>query len=136
METFSGKNLDEAIELAVKSLSVSDKSELDINIIEQGSKGLIFGIGAKNAVIEAKVSFNPKTIVEQFLKEITSAMGLQVEIKIKESDNGLYINLIGENLGVLIGKHGQTLDSIQHLTNEERTKNKGRNEDKKKDGKK
>ncbi len=124
METFSGKNLEEAIDLAVKSLSVADKSELDINIIEQGSKGLIFGIGAKNAVIEAKVSFNPKAIVEQFLKEVTSSMGLQVEIEIKESDNGLYVNLIGENLGVLIGKHGQTLDSIQHLTS--LTLNKGK----------
>ncbi len=124
MERFSGKNVDEAIELAVKSLFVEDKSELEINVLEEGSKGFLFGIGAKEAVIEAKLKFNPKVTVEQFLKEITVAMGLQVELSIKETDNGLYVNLIGENLGVLIGKHGQTLDSIQHLTS--LTLNKGK----------
>ncbi len=124
MKKFTAKNIDEAIKLAVSDLSVSDKSELEINVIEEGSKGFLFGIGAKEAVIEAKVAFNPKDIVKEFLSDVTTAMGLNVEVNITEKDNGLNVNLVGENLGVLIGKHGQTLDSIQHLTS--LTLNKGK----------
>ncbi len=115
MERFTGKNVNEAIELALKSLKVKDKSELEINIIEEGSKGFL-GIGAKEAVIEAQILFNPEKVVKDFLKEITLAMNLKVDIEVSERENGLYINLVGDNLGVLIGKHGQTLDSLQHLT--------------------
>lgn len=54
---------------------------------------------------------------EQFLRNVLSAMNLAVELKRGESEEGTVFSLIGENLGILIGKRGQTLDSLQYLTN-------------------
>ncbi|MFV0440957.1 MAG: RNA-binding cell elongation regulator Jag/EloR [Lachnospirales bacterium] len=123
MEKFTGKTLDEAISLAIKNLNVKDKSELEINVVTEGSKGFL-GFGAKEAVVEAKVKFEPKKIITDFIKEITIAMDILVDVEITEKENTLNVNLVGENLGILIGKHGQTLDSIQHLTS--LTVNKGK----------
>ncbi|MFV0518633.1 MAG: RNA-binding cell elongation regulator Jag/EloR [Lachnospirales bacterium] len=123
MDIFKGKNVDEAIEIALKTLNVKDKSEIEYKVINEGSKGFL-GIGAKEAVIEAQVSFNPVKIVEDFIKELTLAMDLNVKTEIKEKENGLYVDLLGDDLGILIGKHGQTLDSLQHLTS--LTLNKGK----------
>lgn len=54
---------------------------------------------------------------EKFLQEVFAAMKIDVKIRRKETEEGLVFELIGEDLGILIGKHGQTLDSLQYLAN-------------------
>jgi spoIIIJ-associated protein len=54
---------------------------------------------------------------ENFLREVFAAMNLEVNWQQSESEEGVVFNLEGENLGILIGKHGQTLDSLQYLAN-------------------
>ena len=72
----------------------------------------------KPAKIRAAVrEFTPVEKAEQFLKDIFNAMKLDVSIEITEQEDGHVFSLIGENLGILIGKHGQTLDSLQYLSN-------------------
>lgn len=60
---------------------------------------------------------SPEEKAESFLKEIFSAMGIQVEMEKKKSDGAVQFSFKGARLGVLIGKHGATLDSLQYLTN-------------------
>ncbi len=60
---------------------------------------------------------SPEEKAESFLKEIFSAMGIQVEMEKKKSEGAVQFSFKGARLGVLIGKHGATLDSLQYLTN-------------------
>lgn len=112
----SAKTVDDAITEACQKFSVtSDK--LEYEVVEEGSSGFL-GIGAKNAVIRAKVKSSVKDIAKEFLDNVFEAMNLTVVVNIKydEIDNTMDIDLSGDEMGVLIGKRGQTLDSLQYLT--------------------
>lgn len=112
----SAKTVDDAITEACQKFSVtSDK--LEYEVVEEGSSGFL-GIGAKNAVIRAKVKSSVKDIAKAFLDDVFEAMNLTVVVDIKydEIDNTMDIDLSGDEMGVLIGKRGQTLDSLQYLT--------------------
>ena len=112
----SAKTVDDAITEACQKLSVtSDK--LEYEVIEEGSLGFL-GIGSKPAFIKAKVKSTVQDIAKSFLNDIFEAMKLTVVIDIKydELDRFMDIDLSGDEMGVLIGKRGQTLDSLQYLT--------------------
>ncbi len=111
----TGKTVDEAVSEGLKALNIT-KEQAEITILEAGSKGIL-GIGSKPAKVLIKAKFDPENCAKKFLKEITLSMGLCVNVETKLTEKQLYINLIGEDIGVLIGKRGQTLDSLQYLTN-------------------
>ncbi|WWR15854.1 RNA-binding cell elongation regulator Jag/EloR [Lachnospiraceae bacterium JLR.KK008] len=112
----SAKTVDDAITEACQKLSVTS-NKLEYEVIEEGSAGFL-GIGAKPAVIKAKVKSSVQDVAKTFLNDVFEAMNLTVVITIKydELDNLMDIDLSGDEMGVLIGKRGQTLDSLQYLT--------------------
>ncbi|PHU35460.1 RNA-binding cell elongation regulator Jag/EloR [Pseudobutyrivibrio ruminis] len=116
---FTGKTVDDALTNATVSLGVTS-SEIKYEVIEEGSNGFL-GIGSKDAVIKVVISGNedPKEVAKDFLNGVFEAMQLEVNISmdLEEADNTLSIDLAGPEMGVLIGKRGQTLDSLQYLTN-------------------
>ena len=112
---FSAKTVNDAITEACKALGVtSDK--LDYKVVEEGSNGFL-GIGAKDAVIEAAVKNSVSDIASDFLKDVFAAMNIivVVDVKYNADNNEMNIDLSGDDMGVLIGKRGQTLDSLQYL---------------------
>lgn len=111
----SGKTVDEAVNDAVKALGVT-KDEVNVTVLEQGTKG-IFGIGAKLARVSVALKFNPEKASKEFLREVAASMNVIVEIKTELVDRNLNIEIIGDNVSVFIGKHGQTLDALQYLVN-------------------
>lgn len=113
----SAKNVDDALtEASVKLGTTSDQIEYEI--IDKGSAGFL-GIGSKNAVIKARKKFSIEDSVREFLSKVFDAMKLEVEILIKvdEENKMIDVELKGDEMGILIGKRGQTLDSLQYLTN-------------------
>lgn len=117
MITVTAKNVEEAIIQASMQLGVSS-DRLQYEVVEKGSAGILGGlIGAKPAVIRAKKIETIEDKATDFLKEVFGAMDLGVEINIKlnEEEKELEINLSGDEMGILIGKRGQTLDSLQYL---------------------
>jgi len=112
----SAKTEEKAIEEAVLKLKVDSADELEIVVLEKATKGFL-GFGSKDAVIKATVKFNPEKAAKDFLREMFVAMGIIVNIETKLKDKQLLINLSGDDMGILIGKRGQTLDSIQYLVN-------------------
>lgn len=113
---FTGKTVDDAITEALVSFGTTS-DQLEYEIIEKGSTGFL-GFGNKNAVIKARKKFTPEDIITDFIVKVTSAMGLTVKVEIKkEDDNTFDVELFGDDMGILIGKRGQTLDSLQYLTN-------------------
>ena len=92
----------------------SDK--LEYEVVEEGSSGFL-GIGAKPAVIKARIKNSVADKAKEFLKEVFDAMNIVVVIDVKydEENRNIDIELSGDEMGVLIGKRGQTLDSLQYL---------------------
>ena len=114
---YKGKNVDEAITNACVELGIS-ADKLDYEVVEKGSNGFL-GIGSKAAIIKARKNQSIEDIAREFLNKIFSAMELTVKLDINvvegEKENTININVIGDDMGILIGKRGQTLDSLQYL---------------------
>ncbi|NLM42585.1 MAG: protein jag [Clostridiales bacterium] len=141
----SAKTIEEAVDLALKDLNLT-KDKVDIEVLEQPSKGLFGLIGGKPAKVKvcvkeeekkdeikelikkdsAEDKKKEKEIAYRFLREVLDSMDIKAEIKIKYTETGLYINLIGPRMGIVIGKRGQTLDALQYLTSLVVNKNRGK----------
>lgn len=113
----SAKTVDDALtEALIKLGTTSDK--LDWEVIEKGSAGFL-GIARKDAVIKVRKKDDVEDRIHEFLDQIFQVMGMKVEILIeKDEEEGIAnVELKGDEMGVLIGKRGQTLDALQYLTN-------------------
>ena len=116
---FSAKTVNDAVTEACKHFTVpSDK--LEYEVIEEGSTGFL-GFNSKPAVIKARIIEEKLSVEDQakkFLQDVFQAMNMVVVIdaKFDETENALDVELSGDEMGVLIGKRGQTLDSLQYLT--------------------
>lgn len=110
----SGKTVDEAIEKALLELKTT-RDEVEVEILEKGSKGLLFGIGSKPAQVKLTVVKNYCKEAREFLGSMLKSMNIEADIDIKEKNKNIIINLSGEDMGILIGYRGETLDSIQYL---------------------
>ena len=115
----SAKTVDDAITEACQQLEItSDK--LEYEVLEEGSAGFL-GFNSKPAVINARVKEEEAKAddkAKSFLADVFKSMNLAVVIdtKYNEVENTLDIDLSGDDMGILIGKRGQTLDSLQYLT--------------------
>ena len=105
---FKGKTKDEALMQASVELGVPS-TDLEYEVISEETKGFL-GIGSKPCIIKAR---KKKT----FLDSLFKAMDIQTEIQMDfdEEENVLSINLEGPEMGILIGKRGQTLDALQYI---------------------
>ena len=112
---FSAKTVNDCItEACQKFVVTSDK--LEYEVLTEGSTGFL-GFNAKPAIIKARVKSSVDETVKEFLNKVFEAMNLTVVINIKydEENATMDIDLSGDEMGVLIGKRGATLDSLQYL---------------------
>lgn len=112
------KTVDEAVNQALAELGAS-KDEVDIEIIEE-TKGLFGILGSKEVKVRVTLREREEvTRAKEFIKNVTEKLGMNIEqeASYNEEDKLLKIELKGEGLGLLIGRRGETLDSIQYLTN-------------------
>lgn len=110
----TGRNIDEAIKNGLNELNIS-RDKVDIEIVDEGSKGLFGLIGAKVARVKLSVKNDYGYAAKTFLRQVLDSMGIMAEIKVEDSEEGLKIVLRGPNMGILIGHRGETLDSLQYL---------------------
>ena len=113
----SAKTEAEAIEKAVAELGAPSADAIEYTVLEQAKKGL-FGIGATNAKIEATYNIKGAYAALDMIQKVVSDMGLDAKVCLAkyEGDEAL-ITVDGEGAGILIGHHGDTLDSLQYLAN-------------------
>ena len=117
MITVTAKTVEDAITQASLQLGVSS-DRIQYEVVEKGSAGVLGGLfGSKPAVIRAKKIETVDDKAVDFLNSVFDAMGLavDVEVKMNEEEKEMDVNLTGEEMGLLIGKRGQTLDSLQYL---------------------
>ncbi len=127
-QEFKAKTVEEAVTAATVAMGITS-DELDYEVIEKGSTGFL-GLGAKPAIIKARkkekevvkqaASADTTGLVEktkEYLDSLFKAMDIETEVTIDfdEENNNMDINLEGSEMGILIGKRGQTLDALQYL---------------------
>ena len=112
---FSAKTVEDALTEALVELGATS-DQVEYEVVEKGSAGFL-GIGSKSAVIKVRKKCSVEDNIREFLGKVFEAMELEVEIVITNEENVYNVDLKGADMGVLIGKRGQTLDSLQYLAN-------------------
>ncbi|MBD5137118.1 MAG: protein jag [Lachnospiraceae bacterium] len=113
---FTGKTVDDALTEALVELeATSDKIEYEV--IDKGSNGILGFIGGKPARIKVRKIYTLEDKVQEFLGKVFKTMNLEVKVDIdyNESEGNMSINLSGDEMGIIIGKRGQTIDSLQYI---------------------
>ncbi len=112
----SGKTVEEAISLALEQLDVSE-DQVEIEILQENSSKGILGLKKeKEAKVKVTLHDYAIEIANDFLGELFDKMKLDVKINIEEVEEKLKVNIESEKSGIIIGRHGETLDAIQFIT--------------------
>jgi len=112
-----GRTVEEAKEAALRELGVKgDSTPVIFEVIDEGSKG-VFGLGIKYARVKAIIKEDSSDIAEEMLSEILCLMKLCAVVEKEYEEDLTRLNISGEDLGLLIGKHGQTLEALQYILN-------------------
>lgn len=109
-----GKSFEEAVKNGLKQLNAKEE-EVDIEVIDAGSKGLFNLIGAKPTKIKITVKNSSVDEAKDFLISILKGMKVNAELEIEEEEKQININIKGSSMGTVIGYRGETLDSLQYL---------------------
>ena len=111
----TAKSVEEAVALAVEELGAPSADAIEYTVLEEAKKGFL-GLGASDAKISATYSVGGETRALAFVEKLLADMNIEAEVAMTEGENGeARITITGENAAVLIGHHGETLDSLQYL---------------------
>lgn len=110
---FTANTVEEAKELAAQEFG-ADKSKITFTVIEEEKKGIL-GIGKKDAKVLAEYEPTKAEIASEYIKKVLSCMGIQAELEVTETEDGALIDISGDTTGAIIGRRGETLDSLQYL---------------------
>ncbi|WP_405098131.1 RNA-binding cell elongation regulator Jag/EloR [Oceanobacillus sp. FSL H7-0719] len=112
--TASGSTVEEAVQSALEQLNTTE-DQVEIDIIDEGKKGILGLFGSKRAVVRVKLAKNPIKETEKFIQEVTKQMNVDVTITTSIEDKHVTFEMDGNNIAILIGKRGQTLNALQYL---------------------
>ncbi len=110
----TGKSVHEVVELALIELDVT-REDIEIEVIEQESKGILGIFGVKEAKVQITIKEDAHQVAREFLNGLLEKMGIESTVETKLEDNVVYLDISGKNMAIIIGKRGQTLDSLQYL---------------------
>lgn len=111
-----GKTVEEAVELALAELG-AEEDDVNIEVIEEATKGLFGLLGTKGVKVRVSMKESRAVAAERFLRDVVEAIGLEASIVTTVEDDYAFIEMTGEELGLLIGRRGQTLSALQYLAN-------------------
>lgn len=112
----TGRTVEEAVEAALKVLGAK-REEVEVRVLEEGSKGFLGLLGTRQAKVKVVLPDSPEKVIKEFLERILQMMALQAGIEIRRRDEYFLVSFHGRELGVLIGRRGETLNALQYLTN-------------------
>lgn len=126
----SGPSVDQAVEVALARLGVSEQ-EVDVQILQEPRSSFL-GMGGQEAVVLVRLKRKPDQLSEDelddqadaaadFLEDLLGRMGIDASVEPNLEDGTMYVDILGsgpedEDMALLIGRHGQTLEAFQELT--------------------
>lgn len=108
------RTVGEALELALIQLDTTEEN-VKVEVLEKSTKGFFGLFGNKEVKIRVTVKETPDLVAKKFIEEIIEKMGIVADIETTMQKDSLYINIVGKDMAILIGRRGQTLDSLQYL---------------------
>jgi spoIIIJ-associated protein len=112
--TASGNTVEEAVDSALKQLNTR-KAQVEVTVIDEGKKGFLGVFGSKPAVVKVKKKPDPISTGKKYIQDIANNMNVDVDIEAKADGKTISYHFQGEQLAILIGKRGQTLNALQYL---------------------
>lgn len=113
----TGKTVEDAIEACLTELGV-ERDKVKIEVLEEPAKKGLFGLlGTRLAKVRASYEDDPGIIACDFINSVCQSMGVQAEFNAFKKENQWFVNITGAELGILIGRRGDTLEALQFLTN-------------------
>ncbi|TRM11055.1 protein jag [Lentibacillus cibarius] len=112
--TASGQTVEEAVQSALEQLDTT-RDQVEIEIVDEGKKGLLGVFGSKPAIVKVNMPSDPVEQAEEYLKQIIEKMGIPVEVTTEVSGTQVNFNVTGDQIALIIGKRGQTLNAIQYM---------------------
>jgi spoIIIJ-associated protein len=120
----TGKTIQEAIKAALDELN-ADESSVDIEVLEEGNKGIFGIIGSKVARVKVSLKESSAEKAKQFVESVLDKMNLNADILVEETEDSILLKIHGKDIGIIIGRRGETLDSLQYLASLVVNKEKG-----------
>lgn len=111
----SAKTKQEAISKAMEQFNLTE-DKLEIEVVDEGSKGFL-GLGAKDCIIKVKKKIDETDLIRNFLNDIFKTLDIIPKIDIKTQNENIKVDITGEDTAILIGRRGESLDSLQMLIN-------------------
>ncbi|EHW7495845.1 protein jag [Listeria monocytogenes] len=112
--TAQGSNVEEAIQNALATLETT-RDKVEVEVLDEGKKG-IFGIGSRLAMVKVIEKEDGIQVAIDYLLDVATKMGAVITIDVEEAGKDVKLQIKGDSLGMLIGKHGQNLNALQYLT--------------------
>ncbi|MFA6729399.1 MAG: RNA-binding cell elongation regulator Jag/EloR [Eubacteriales bacterium] len=109
----SAKTVALAVEAGAGALGVAAE-KVTYTVLQEPTKGFL-GIGAADAVVRVIYEATPADKASNFIKTILSGMGIPADLSVTEDEEGVYVSVAGDDMGLLIGRHGEVLDALQYL---------------------
>lgn len=113
--TATGQTVKEAVESALAQLNTSEE-RTEVSIIDEGKRGLFGIFGSRPAVVKVKLVVDPIDEAKKYLVNVCEQMDAPVSVETEQNGRNIKFSLSGEKIALLIGKRGQTLNSLQYLT--------------------
>jgi len=109
-----GRTVEEAIEAGLKELGVP-REQVRIRILEKPARRILGWFGRRQARVELEWLADPVDEARRFLLDVIRCIGVPAELEVYADEDRLRMQLVGEQVGVYIGRRGETLDALQHL---------------------
>ncbi|MFO7941492.1 MAG: RNA-binding cell elongation regulator Jag/EloR [Bacillota bacterium] len=118
METIirHGRTVEEAVESAARELGV-DVSRLEVEVLDEGSRGFLGVLGHRESRVRVRVNADKVELVREILETILSHIDPEVEVSVESGEQFIEARVDGEDLGLVIGRRGETLNAMQYLVN-------------------
>jgi spoIIIJ-associated protein len=110
-----GQTIEEALEHALEELGVN-RDQVSVKVIRDPKKGIL-GLGKKEAQVRVTLKQDVASAPEVILSEILTRMGFDADVESRVLDGSMHLNINTDTPGLLIGRHGQTLNALEHLLN-------------------
>ncbi len=109
----AGRTVDDALALALERLGVG-RDLVDVEILDEGARGFL-GLGSRDAVVRVSARPDKAELVREFIEDLIGKMGYSCTVQVSQDDDSITASLDGERAGLLIGRHGQTVNALQYL---------------------
>lgn len=111
----TAKTVQEAIQSALEELS-TDENNVNVEILDEGNKGIFGLIGNKMARVRVTIKESSGDIAKKFLLDVFKKMQVEADLDLEETDDSVLLKIKGKDIGIIIGRRGDTLDALQYLS--------------------